>query len=148
MGWSLAFAHDDFGRRTEGEKSHLIEAVRNGYPVRFLIFQEDNCQYITDAQCLWVWKDNVYAQNSSQVSVDNYQRFQGELRPVYPSAIARESADPEGEFLLGFQDSPYWWMIIADTQGNLDMTRWSIGSDEARGRDQQRVAMKWFVNSG
>jgi|GEM_PF-3950011 len=147
--WSLAFAHDENGRCLEGRKTDLIDAALSGHSVRFLLSMDDY-QYVTDAQCLWVWRDNVYAQNTSHVSMDFFRKSQGELQPVFPNAYAKPNlpADPAAEHLLRFQDASYWWMLIADTQGNLDMNRLSVGADESRGHDQLRCPMKWFVHTG
>lgn len=148
MTWSLAYAHDEDGQPTEGQRERLIEAVVSGHSVRFLLFLDDY-QYVTDAQCLWVWRENVYAQNTSHLSMDFFQKSQGELRPVFPNAHADdESVDPDGEFVLRFQDRSYWWMLLADTQANLDMNRYLIGTHVSNGHSQTRAAMKWFVNGG
>ncbi|MGI9471894.1 MAG: hypothetical protein ACR2NZ_10200 [Rubripirellula sp.] len=148
MPWTLAYAHDENGQRTEGEKADLIDAVRNGLPVRFLQCWEDDMQYVADAQWLFVWKDNVYAQNTSHLSIDSFQATPEGARPVFPSSVACEPPAPDGEFLIRFQDKSYWWMVLADTQGNLDMTRYLIGTHVPKCHDQRRVAMKWFVNAG
>ena len=148
MTWSLAYAHDEYGTCTEGCMTDLIDAVLSGQPVRFLLCIDDY-KYVTDAQCLWVWHDNVYAQNTSHVSMDFFRKSRGNIQPVFPNAYAdtNQEADSDAEFVLRFQDASYWWMLIADTHGNLDMTRWSLGSHEARGHDQQRIPIKWFTNA-
>ena len=120
MSWTLAYAHDQSGNRIAGEERVLIAAVLDGQPVRVLMDSGDQ-QYVTDAQCLWVKNNNVYAQNTTHVSVE----FTGNV--------------------LRFQDDSYWWMIIVDTQGNRDMIRWLVGEHKPRGHTQDRVAMKWFV---
>ena len=148
MGWSLAYAHDENGQCTEGKKTDLIDAALGGHSVRFLLLLDDY-KYVTDAQCLWVWHDNVYAQNTAHLSTDFFQESQGDVRPVYPNVYATdEPVDSDGEFLIRFQDRSYWWMLLADTQGNLDMNRYLIGAHVPNGHGQTRAAMKWFVNSG
>ena len=98
MSWELVYAHDANGNKVSGDKNLL-----------------------TDAQCLWVRHGNVYAQNTSHVSV----QFHGDV--------------------LKFKDDAYWWMIVADTNGNIDMSRWSVGQHTAKGHTSDRWAMKWFV---
>jgi hypothetical protein len=120
MSWELAYAHDANGNRLAGDKALLAESVRNGQPVRFLIEYGDHV-YVTDAQCLWVKSGTVYAQNTSHVSVD----FQGAL--------------------LKFQNDAYWWMIVADTSGNIDMSRWLVGAHTPKNPNSERRPMKWFV---
>lgn len=120
MSWELAYSHDANGNRLAGDKNLLIDSVRNGQPVRVLLNYNEH-EYATEAQCLWVKNGNVYAQNTSHVSVD----FQGAV--------------------LKIQNDSYWWFIVVDTNGHIDMSRWSVGAHTSRGHDNERVAMKWFV---
>ena len=120
MSWELAYAHDANGNKLSGDKHLLIESVKTGQPVRVLISYSDH-DYVTDAQCLWVKDGNVYAQNTSHVSVE----FQGAV--------------------LKFQNDAYWWMIVADTNGYIDMSRWKLGAHTPKDHTSDRCAMKWFV---
>lgn len=120
MSWELAYSHDANGNMLAGDKKLLIDSALNGQPIRFLIDYKEH-QYATDAQCLWVKNGNVYAQNTSHVSV----QFQGSA--------------------LKFQNDAYWWMIVADTNGFLDMSRWNVGEHKDRGHTRDRHPMKWFV---
>ena len=101
MTWSLAYAHDEVGQCTEGRKEDLIDAALCGQSVRFLLCIDDY-KYVTDAQCLWVWHDNVYAQNTSHVSMDFFRRSQGNIQPVFPNTYAdpNQVADTTEEYLL------------------------------------------------
>ena len=120
MSWELAYAHDANGNRISGDKNLLINSVRDGQPVRVVIDYGDQ-DYATDAQCLWVRNGNVYAQNTSHVSVE----FKGDVLKV--------------------QDDAYWWMIVVDTNGNIDMSRWSVGAHTDRGHSADRKAIRWFT---
>jgi hypothetical protein len=51
----------------------------------------------------------------------------------------------EGE-QLKFQDDSFYYMLIAGTNGVLDQVRWDVGEHVSRGHDQDRWAMKWFVD--
>jgi hypothetical protein len=119
-GWTLAYAHDAQGVRTDGDLEALISAVINGRAVRIVIggLQE---YYSTDAGNLWVRNGIVYAQNASSISVDYHDN------------------------LLLFQDDSYYWMIIVSTQGDRDMIRWNVGAHVPRGHTRDRVAVRWFV---
>jgi hypothetical protein len=119
-GWTLAYAHDAQGVRTDGDLEALISAVTNGRMVRIVISDPQE-QYSTDAGNLWVRNGIVYAQNASSISVE-YR-----------------------DDLLLFQDDSYYWMIIVSTRGDRDMIRWSVGAHVPRGHTRDQVAVKWFV---
>ena len=119
-GWTLAYANDENGVRTEGDIEALITAVKNGQEVRIVIADPEG-YYSTEAENLSVRHGIVYAQNTSHVSVE----YQGES--------------------LRFQDDSYYWMIIVSTHGERDMIRWSVGAHEPRGHTQDKVAVRWFV---
>ena len=119
-GWTLAYANDENGVRTEGDIEALITAVKNGQEVRIVIADPEG-YYSTEAENLSVRHGIVYAQNTSHVSVE----YQGES--------------------LRFQEDSYYWMIIVSTHGERDMIRWSVGAHESRGHTQDKVAVRWFV---
>ena len=119
-GWTLAYANDEHGARTEGDIEALIDAVKNGQEVRIVIADPEG-YYSTEAENLSVRHGIVYAQNTSHVSVE----YQGES--------------------LRFQDDSYYWMTIVSTHGERDMIRWSVGAHEPRGHTQDKVAVRWFV---
>lgn len=118
--WTLAYANDENGVRTEGDIEALITAVQNGQEVRIVI-PDPAGYYSTEAENLSVHHGIVYAQNNSHVSVE----YQGDS--------------------LRFQDDSYYWMIIVSTHGERDTIRWSVGAHEPRGRTQDKVAVRWFV---
>ncbi|MCP4676859.1 MAG: hypothetical protein GY854_15360 [Deltaproteobacteria bacterium] len=120
MPWKLAYANDPDGNRTAGNERALIRGARKGRPVRVLMDFGVH-QYVADAECLWVKQGHVYAQNTSHVSSE----WDGTV--------------------LKFQESPYYWMTIASTAGDLDFIRWNLGKTEISSRDHQKIAMKWFV---
>ena len=120
-GWTLVYAHDAYGKRTDGDINLLINAIRSGHKVRMLM-ESGDVEYVTDAESLWIKNGVVSAQNCSQVSA----QFVGNK--------------------VMFQDDSYYWMIIVNTEGDRDMIRWDVGAHTARGRNQDKVAMKWLVD--
>ena len=119
--WSLAYAHDANGNRTAGDINDLINAVENGSQVRVLM-DRNHQQYVTYGESTWIKNGVVYVQNISHVSVT----FDGDV--------------------LKFQDDSYWWMMIVSTKGDRDMIRWNVGEHTPRGHDNDKVAVKWFVD--
>lgn len=120
--WQLAYAHDENGEKIAGEISTLIDTVRQGARVRLLINFPEQYEYLTEAQNLWIKNGIIYAQNTTQVSVE----FKGEM--------------------LAFQEDACYSMIVASTQGDLDVTRLLVGKHKQRGHTCHKVAISWFVN--
>jgi hypothetical protein len=120
--WVLAYAHNQNGARTAGDKNALIAAVRDGQPVRVLMDSGD-LQYVMEAEGLWVRYAEVYAQNNSSVST------------AFDNTV------------LKFQPDSYYWMVVVSTHGDRDMIRWSVGAHTLKGQSHDRVAMKWFVRA-
>lgn len=120
--WQLAYAHDENGIRTTGNINTLIDAVRQGKQVRLLLSLFDRYEYITEAQNLWLKDGIVYAQNTTQVSVD----FKDQI--------------------LAFSEDACHTMIVVSTQGNLDVTRWLLGKHKEKGHTSHKTAISWFIN--
>ena len=45
-----------------------------------------------------------------------------------------------------FQSNPYWWFTMVTTQGQRDMSRWTVGIHQSRGHTNDRVATEWFAD--
>jgi phosphoribosylcarboxyaminoimidazole (NCAIR) mutase len=120
--WQLAYTHDENGMRTAGDINTLIDAVRQGRQVRLLLSLLDRYEYITEAQNLWLKDGIVYAQNTTQVSVD----FKDDL--------------------LSFTEDACHTMIVVSTQGDLDVTRWLLGKHKEKGHTSHKTAISWFIN--
>ena len=118
----LAYAHDQSGEKIAGEITTLIDAVRQGAKVRLVIYFPGKYEYATEAQNLWLKDGIVYAQNTTQGSVE----FQGEV--------------------LAFQEDACHSMMVASSQGDLDVIRWLVGKHKQRGHTCHKVAISWFVN--
>lgn len=118
--WQLVYSNSSTGDALDGNLDSLISAVKNGKEIRIVIVN-DSVHFSAVAEYLWVKDDIVHAQNSNSVSV----KFNDEK--------------------LIFQDNSYYWMFIVNTKGERDMIRWSVGEHELRGRNSDRVSIKWFV---
>lgn len=131
MSWTRIYANDESGTPIFGTLHALLTAVREGKEVRMqLQFAERDKrderpkqEYFTPAENLWIRNGHLYAQNVTHVSVTLSQ--------------------PDQDIV--FQDDAFYWMIIANTKGQLDQTRWLVGEHTSRGRSQTRVAVTWFV---
>lgn len=119
--WKLAFINDKNGGLRYGSKSTIINAVRQGASVRIV---NDDGAYAFPAQNLAIHGGDVAAQTVNHVSMMSASDS------VYEVAI---------------QPNAYWWFTIVTTQGERDMSRWTVGSHQNRGRSQDRVAMRWFI---
>ncbi|NEP37003.1 hypothetical protein [Moorena sp. SIO3B2] len=119
--WSLAYAHDANGNRTAGNINNLINAVENGSQVRVLMDSGDqkNLMY---AEHIVLKNGIVYVQNLSGASLV----FDGDV--------------------LKFLDDTYRLMMVVSTKGDRDMIRWSVGEHTPRGHNNDKVAMKWFID--
>ncbi|HAS44088.1 MAG TPA: hypothetical protein DCS93_26660 [Microscillaceae bacterium] len=65
--WRLVYAHDAQGKATRGNKTHLINAVRNGFPVRVgwgVNFRSGSggIEHVTDAKFLSIHRGEVFGQ--------------------------------------------------------------------------------------
>lgn len=119
--WNFVYGHDADGQRVSGELNQLIEAVRTGKPVRFLIDFPGSHEYSLAAEHLWLKNGVVYAQNTSQLSVE----FKGKR--------------------LKLQKKGYQSAIAASTHGDLEITRFRLGKHKPKGRLVHKVAMRWFA---
>lgn len=80
-------------------------------------------EYFTPAENLWIRGNAVYAQNVTHVSI---------------------TVDNHGD--VWFKDTAYYWMMIVNTKGSIDATRWFVGEHKSAGRTRGKVAITWFVN--
>jgi len=118
--WKLAFVHKSDGASIYGSKATLVSAVERGASVR--IVQEDGA-YAFSGQNVAIQGSDIGAQTLNHVSMQ-------------PSSNSYE---------MEIQPNAYWWFTIVTTQGERDMSRWTVGSHQDRGHTQDRVGLKWFV---
>lgn len=123
--WGQVLSNDPFGNVVSGSRTHLVHAVRTGADVRCV--QGDRKQgYSFKAQNLEVSPDgnHVAAQTLNHVSM--------------------QSAPNPNEMMI--QPRAYWWFTIVPTKGLREMSRWTVGKHENRGKSLGKVGTKWFAN--
>lgn len=101
--WKQVYANGENGNPLMGDKQELIRAIEEGAELRVMLVYPNvpNQEYFTPSGNIWIKYGKVTIQNISQVSVnDNNYAF------------------PQG---------PYYWMIMVNTQGELQTTRLLVG---------------------
>ena len=46
-----------------------------------------------------------------------------------------------------FQNNAYWWWVFVSTNGLMQMTRYSVGSNTHRGTNSRKTSVKWYVQT-
>lgn len=109
------------GTIAHGSKRAAISAVRNGYPIRLTSMKTG---YTFPADNLEVAGNEVAVQSlwhlSQKYSVDKQR--------------------------LIFQEKAYWLFTMWATTGKKQMSRWTVGSHESRGRTEDSASTEWFVD--
>ena len=113
--WHLAYHHDENGNTIAGWRYGLISAVLSSARVRVVILGNS---YSTETDNIHVHAGHVFAQLLQHVSKASWDRF---------------------------QDNAYWWWVYVSTNGQMQMTRYSVGSSTHRGTNGLRTSIKWYV---
>ena len=113
--WHLAYHHDENGNTIAGWRYGLISAVLSSARVRVVILGNS---YSTETDNIHVHAGHVFAQLLQHVSKASWDRF---------------------------QDNAYWWWVYVSTNGQMHMTRYSVGSSTHRGTNGLRTSIKWYV---
>lgn len=125
MAWTLVYANDSNGNAISGNIQKLINAVKMGKEVRFLIIarEYDGVPHISvaEAETIWVRNNNVYAQNTSLIG----SSFQGDELP--------------------FNQPAYYAFRNVSTTGVVFYTRWRVGEHTSEGDSKINRAIRWFV---
>ena len=100
--WVKVLEHSKSGTVTFGSKAALLDAVREGAQVRYIMQFSAGSTAIQEADNLAISGNDLAAQHVRSVSI---QLASG-------SAVEYE-----------FQSNPYWWFTIAATTGNVAMSR-------------------------
>ena len=148
--WRLVYANDNRGNAVEGSVQDLIEAIRNGAPVRYYVdYYGDGEGIYRDAELISIKDGVVWVQNTSAVGVAYKPVYYGgdtarvgerlEMAPPVP-----EIPYPEGG--LRFIDDAYHFFEVAGTSGAADMARWKVGEHTLHRRNHGHFAMQWFVD--
>jgi hypothetical protein len=122
MTWTVVYAHDVDGTRTDGNLDQLIQLVEDGYPIRFAMLESYGTA-VADAQWVYVRNGTVYAENTANIS-DGFQ-----------------------DDRLIFQDDAYHWYVTVSTKGDRDMSRWKVGEHApgGPGHTRDRISLRWFA---
>jgi len=130
MSWTLVYHNDTAGNRVTGDIGTLKHAVRNGSTIKVVLESETVYPPLEGGPY-------VYTFQAHTVHVRNNIVFAGCTLDVSSTFSGNQ---------LKFQDDSYYYMLIAGTNGVLDQIRWNVGEHVARGHDQGRWDMKWFVD--
>ncbi|OJJ23932.1 hypothetical protein BKI52_06165 [marine bacterium AO1-C] len=123
--WKLIYAHDAQGKTTHGNKTHLVNAVRNGFPVRVgwgVIFRSgaNGIEHVTDAKFLSIYKGEVF----------------GQVQPIIGQRPTRKRADIRLDSL-----QHRTWRAIFGTTGEMH----TVGNKSKGG--YSRRPMYWYVKA-
>lgn len=123
--WKLAYAHDESGACTAGDKYSLIDAVRSGADVRIVVHDKYNhADNVMEPENLWVKDGQVYAQCTHLVS----SVFDG------PN--------------LSFVNDSFHYMSNFCTTGRRDIIKWMVGEHKQGpygGQVSEQIAVDWYV---
>ena len=114
--WRLVYAHDEEGAAVEGSKDELMQAVRNGKPVR-VYFAGRTVEHAAEAFFLTIFEGEVFA----QIEQINSQR---------------PSRDPAK---ITFREPGQEWHMIIGTNGYVSALM--DGSEP----NERTNAARWFV---
>ena len=76
-----------------------------------------------------------YSAEADNVQISNNQVFAQLLHHV-----SKASWDK-------FQNNAYWWWVIVSTDGQMQMTRYNVGSSTHRGTNSAKRNIKWYVQT-
>ncbi len=124
MSWTLVYENDASGNATFGSIQTLISAIRNGAPVNVVVTEKAKSDYIL------AFRAHTVRVRNGVVSATNTQ-------DVSSTYVGNE---------VLFLDDSYHYMLVANTTGVVDQLRWSLGEHTARGHDQLKRHMRWFVD--
>ena len=123
MAATLLYATDANGNATYGDIPTLIHAINEGKNIRFATIGPDgNSIGVFDAQTIEVYNGIVIAQNTSHVSI--------------------WGDGTTGYFLPG---SPYNAFYTVNHLGDVEVSRWGVGSNTSYGTTIEKMALKWFA---
>ncbi|SHO57838.1 hypothetical protein [Vibrio quintilis] len=123
-GWVKVYQNDAQGNKLSGDIDSLTAAISNGADVKVSYAGSNNLTM--SLHCEWTAVKDGYAacMNTSHISI--------------------RSMDADNS-KFGFQDNAYHWYVMLNTEGKLDMSRWSVGANTNRGHTQNQIALSWWV---
>lgn len=118
--WQKVYQNDENGNTVSGSKQALIAATLLGMEVKVAIVYPNNPgqTYLTPAENVWIRDGEVTIQNASQISV-------------------RDD--------LTIQSDPYYWIVMLNTKGVINTSRWALGEHRSKGNGEDHVRVTWFV---
>jgi hypothetical protein len=122
--WSHVLSHSSSGSVTHGSKADLVQAVRDGAMVRYVVTFPTNV-HIMQA-------DNLAISSSGNVGAQHIRH------------ISQYLSGPDNTVLRA---EPYWWFTVTSTEGTVDMMRYTVGEHTDRGHSQRTASVDWFINS-
>lgn len=120
--WTHVLSTSSSGTATFGSKSTLIDAIKAGSMLRFVIH--------FGGEKLVLQADNIALNNGGT-----------EL-----AAQTIRTISYTNENIRKFQSNPYWSFSIVTTQGDVKTSKWTVGDHENRGGDSKKAVIDWFVN--
>lgn len=118
---SAVYSNDKKGNSVAGSLTTLRTAIQNGYDIRGF----SNKDYSFPMQTITILSDAGYMAGQT---VDHISQKQS-------------------SGLLRFQSNPYWWLTIVTTEGERDMSRWTVGTHQSQGHTNDKVATDWFADT-
>lgn len=122
--WTLIYANDETGNTTYGNISALINAIKQGKNVK-VSTSDEGIDYLSAC-------DEVYVNTDNSVTCSTLQNIS--IRSTLPGAN------------FGFQDNAYHYFRMINTKGQRSAIRWSVGEHADRGRSDETIGIKWFIN--
>lgn len=118
--WKKVYQNDENGKGIYGSKELLIKSIEKGKDVKvMLVFPAVHGQeFYTYAENIWIKNGEVTIQNASQISVTEDYKIQSDA---------------------------YHWIIMINTKGEIQMSRWRLGEHSNKGDNSGKVSVSWFV---
>lgn len=129
-GWELVFRNDSKGKVVFGDKEKLIDAVRNGYPVR-LGFGDRRPNDTT--------KSVEHVAEAEFLTITNTQEVFAQLKPIV-------GQNPDLDSLkITFREN-LSWTFMGGTNGFSDRLTRDVINDSIVGHQSRPTAISWYVN--
>ena len=111
------YSHQSNGNKVQGSFNQLTSSVQNGEEIR----------------CV---SGKYYSFPLQNVAINSQQ-----TAFIYGQSLDHISAGTK--FLVG---NAYWWFTMVTSRGSRDMSRWTVGTHQSRGHNQDTVAIEWFAD--
>lgn len=129
--WSLIYANDENGKKTEGDLARLISLVRKGQPIRigWTIENPTNkslkVEHVADAAFITVMSDSV----------------------VFAQITPIVGQSPSSKDKLIKLDENLEWSFVGSTTGNHDAMFTNQKTGEILNHKPFKCAIRWFANA-